>query len=158
MNSDLTSETDVRRDWFVRLAGVIGDFGNPFYGEERQRDVWNEASAFGLQLMLWLGLLTSTGLVWAGGSTAVPYALGLIILIGLIALVTSAYARRLGVDVETSPRVLRLRLVPYAAVLGLLIVGIIRARGLSDSLSLPFAVGLVIGGAAAVITIARRSR
>ena len=91
MAADLTSDNDARRDWFVRLAGVVGDFGNPFYGEERQRDVWNEASAFGLQLVLWLGLLTSTALVWVGGSDTVPYAVGLLGIIGFTALATIGY-------------------------------------------------------------------
>ena len=45
--------TSVRHDPFVRAARFVGDLGNPFYEEERQRDVWNEACAFGLQLLLW---------------------------------------------------------------------------------------------------------
>ena len=45
--------SQTRPDPFVRVAQFIGDFGNPFYDEERQRDVWNEACAFGLQLLLW---------------------------------------------------------------------------------------------------------
>ncbi len=40
------------QSWIVRSAELIGDLGNPFYAEERQRDVWNEASAVGLQLLL----------------------------------------------------------------------------------------------------------
>jgi hypothetical protein len=39
-------------NWFVRVAAVIGDLSNPFYGEERQRDVWNEASAVALQVLI----------------------------------------------------------------------------------------------------------
>lgn len=87
-------------DWFVRVAGVVGDFGNPFYGEERQRDVWNEASALGLQVIVWGGLLASTVLVWVVGSAAVPYALGFLALAAFAAVVASVYARRLGVSVE----------------------------------------------------------
>jgi len=83
-------------DWFVRVAGVVGDFGNPFYGEERQRDVWNEASALGLQVIVWGGLLASTVLVWVVGSAAVPYALGFLALVAFAAVVASVYARRLG--------------------------------------------------------------
>ncbi|MDQ3276230.1 MAG: hypothetical protein M3Q39_14700 [Actinomycetota bacterium] len=56
----------------MRAAAGIGDFGNPFYAEERQRDVWNEASAFGLQLLLWLSMLTATISVWVFGAPAVP--------------------------------------------------------------------------------------
>ena len=39
-----TVNTDRTPGWFVRAAAAIGDLSNPFYGEERQRDVWNEAS------------------------------------------------------------------------------------------------------------------
>src|SRR5690242_18627048 len=38
----------VNESRFVRWAGVVGDLGSPFLAEERQRDVWNEASAVGL--------------------------------------------------------------------------------------------------------------
>ena len=40
-----TVDADRSPSWFIRTAAVIGDLSNPFYGEERQRDVWNEASA-----------------------------------------------------------------------------------------------------------------
>ncbi len=54
--------SSTRPGLIVRVAHVVGDFG-PFYAEERQRDVWNEVSAFGLQLVLWstLGVGTATG-------------------------------------------------------------------------------------------------
>ncbi|MBK5221936.1 MAG: hypothetical protein JJE52_03485 [Acidimicrobiia bacterium] len=38
---------------FMRTAARIGDLGSPLYDEERRRDVWNEASAVGFQIMLW---------------------------------------------------------------------------------------------------------
>ena len=64
-----------RDGWFMRAAGVVGDLDHPFYEEERQRDVWNEACAVGLQVALWLGLALAAAMVWLGGSTALPYAL-----------------------------------------------------------------------------------
>ncbi len=33
------------RSLFVRAAAAVGDLGNPFYDEERQREVWNEAAS-----------------------------------------------------------------------------------------------------------------
>ena len=57
--------------WFVKVAGVVGDLGNPFYREERHRDVWNESSAVGLQLVLWAGLGAAVAMVWLGGAGAV---------------------------------------------------------------------------------------
>lgn len=133
--------------WFVRAARGVGDLGNPFYREERQRDVWNEASAVGLQVVLWLGLLASTVLVWVIGAPAVPYAIAFLAIIGVASLVTVGYARCLGVDVESSQRVLRLRLVPYVVVLALLAVGIARTTAVSTS----FGVGLAVGAAGALV-------
>lgn len=57
-----------RDGWFVRAAAAVGDLGNPFYREERRRDVWNEASAVGFQLMLWLGLAAAAAMIWIAGS------------------------------------------------------------------------------------------
>ena len=151
MEAEHTTGADPGRDWFIRLAGAVADFGNPFYEEERQRDVWNEASALGLQVVLWLGLLMATVLVWVGGRTAMPYALGLVGLVGFSSLVTVVYARRLGVDGAERQRVLRLRLVPFLVMLLALMAGVVRAG------ALPVAAGLGTGAAAALVTIVRRS-
>ena len=61
-------------DPLIRVAQFIGDFGNPFYDEERQRDVWNEACAFGLQLLLWstLGGSRSSSGSWASPLSPTP--------------------------------------------------------------------------------------
>lgn len=127
MTPEETSESP-RRDWFVRAAAGIGDFGNPFYAEERQRDVWNEASAFGLQLLLWLSMLTATISVWVFGAPAVPYALSLLALVSVAAIATASYAARLGVTDSTAlKRAQMLRIVPYAALLVLFFVGVFRA-------------------------------
>ena len=60
------STVDANRphNWFVQAAAVIGDLSNPFYREERQRDVWNEASAVAFQVLIWLHLLAATAVVW----------------------------------------------------------------------------------------------
>lgn len=63
----------------------MADLGSPFYREERQRDVWNEASAVGHQLVLWLGMVTAAAMVWIGGATALPYAVTLYAVIGVSA-------------------------------------------------------------------------
>jgi hypothetical protein len=64
------------------MAHVVGDFGNPFYAEERQRDVWNEASAFGFQLVVWVTLAVGTATVWLVGAPAVPYVGAALVLLG----------------------------------------------------------------------------
>jgi hypothetical protein len=124
MESDV--EDVVRAGWFVRMGGVIGDLGSPFYREERHRDVWNEASAVGFQLFLFLGLAAATGMVWLGGAEGLPYAATVLVLTGATSWVTLGYAFALGVRVDDPAGVLRLRLVPYAALLVLFLVGAAR--------------------------------
>jgi hypothetical protein len=140
----------VHRDgWFVRAAGVVGDLGSPFYAEERQRDVWNEASAVGLQVVLWLGTATATVMVWLGGASALPYAVGVVSLVGVASLVTLAYAHALGVRVEDA-HLLRLRLVPFTALLVLFLLGAVREAP-SGGFVGGFTRGLVIGSTAALL-------
>ena len=129
--------------WFVKASGMVGDLGNPFYREERQRDVWNEASAVGLQLVLWLGLAAATAMVWLGGPPALPYALAVLAVLGAASGVSVLYAHKLGVRMDDAGRVLRLRLVPYGVLLVLFLVGAMRAAPPSG-----FGAGLVRGAAA----------
>ncbi len=141
--------TSVRRDPFVRAARVVGDFGNPFYAEERQRDVWNEASAFGLQLMLWGSVLAATVVVWTVGTPSVPYVQGALALVGTVSALTLAYAARLGIEMLQPQRMLRARLVPFTLLLLVLVAGLLRAR--DDGFSGSFSVGLAVGALAAVV-------
>ena len=135
--------SQTRPDPFVRVAQFVGDFGNPFYEEERQRDVWNEACAFGLQLLLWLVLGTAAVVVWVVGAPAVPYAEGALVLVGTVCLLTIVYAHRLGVRITDPARLLRLRLLPYVGLLVLLLAG--TARASSD------AGGFVAGAATGIV-------
>lgn len=144
------------QDPFVRLAHAVGDFGNPFYEEERQRDVWNEASAFGLQLLLWTSLLAATATVWVVGAAAVPYVLGAVGLVGVVSGLTMAYAQRLGVDLTDGARVLRWRLLPYLGLLLALVAGVLRAR--AGELSSSFATGMLGGAALALLVVVVRLR
>jgi hypothetical protein len=139
-----------RNGWFVSAAGVVGDLGHPFYDEERQRDVWNEASAVGLQLVLWLALAAATAMVWLGGAAALPYAVTVLVVEGAAAWVTVLYARRLGVRIDDVKGVLRLRLVPYAVLLVGFLVGVLRVAP-PDGFVGGFANGMVLGSAGAVM-------
>lgn len=135
---------------FVRAAGLVGDLGNPFYREERQRDVWNEASAVGLQLVLWLGLGAAGAMVWLGGAGALPYAVAVVSVLGVGSAVSLLYAQQLGVRVEDAGQVLRLRLVPYTALLTFFLLGAARAAP-SGGFGASFARGMALGGAGAVL-------
>ena len=143
-------ETMRREGWFVTAAGVVGDLGHPFYDEERQRDVWNEASAVGLQLMLWLTLAAATAMVWLGGAAALPYAVAVVVVDGAAAGVTVGYARRLGVRVEDVGGVLRLRLVPYGVLMVGLLVGVVRVAPPGGFFG-GFARGMVLGSVGVVL-------
>ena len=148
--------------WLMRSAEFIGDFANPFYREERQRDVWNEASAVGLQLMIWLNLVAATVMVWVGGREALPYTLTLVGLLGAASWVTVMYAARLGVRADQPQRLKRGRLAPYLVLLAvvlLLVVGVLRATedGASPSTVLGVLVGAGLVGLALVLA-KRRDR
>lgn len=124
---ELTSEPGaVRSGTFMRVAAQIGDLSSPFYDEERQRDVWNEASAVGLQVAVWLSLVTASVLVWAGGTEQVPLAIGICALAVVPALVTESYARRLGVRVDPG-ETNRARLLVLAMLVTIFSLGMARA-------------------------------
>lgn len=115
-------------NWFVRAAAVVGDLSNPFYAEERQRDVWNEASAVALQVLIWLHLLAATAAVWIVGADAVPYVSTLIGLAGVAGWVAVLYSWSQGVAVQKCPRASWRRMGPLLGVVGLLAAGIARAE------------------------------
>jgi hypothetical protein len=115
-------------NWFVRAAAVIGDLSSPFYAEERQRDVWNEASAVALQVLIWLHLLTATAVVWIVGADALPYVYALIAMIGVAGWVAVLYSASLGVCVDRSTRMSRPRVIPLLVLVVLLTAGLVRAQ------------------------------
>ncbi len=119
--------TSTKRTPFMRFASAVADFGDPFYAEERQRDVWNEASAFGFQFLLWGGLALSAAMLWIGGSASLPYVEALLIMVGLGSAMTIGYARRLGVTAWGNVSVNRTRYVLLGLVLLALVVGLVRA-------------------------------
>jgi hypothetical protein len=110
------------------MAGVIGDLSNPFYGEERQRDVWNEASAVALQVLLCLNLLAATAAVWIVGADALPYVYALLAMIGIASWIAILYSWSLGVHVENRTWVSRRRKVPVLVVAVVLAAGMLRAE------------------------------
>lgn len=43
----------------MKAMRFVGDLDDDFYKDERQRDVWNEASAVGLQSVFWAIFVSS---------------------------------------------------------------------------------------------------
>jgi hypothetical protein len=138
------------------MAHFVGDSSSPFYAEERQRDVWNEASAFGLQLVLWSALVLGTGTVWVVGAPAVPYVSVALVLVGVICTLTVTYAQHLGVDLTVRESMLRWRLLPYVLLVVALTAGLLRAVGPLDTETVAGLVtGALVGGGCAVIGLWR---
>jgi carbon starvation protein CstA len=149
-----------RQHPLVRTAHFVGDFGNPFYAEERQRDVWNEASAFGFQLVIWLTLAVGTATVWLVGAAAVPYVGAALVLLGLVCGLTVAYAQHLGVDLTGREHLARWRMLPYTLLVAALALGLVRAQAapLDVETLAGMATGAAVGVLAAVVALRRRSR
>jgi hypothetical protein len=139
-------------NWFVRAAAAIGDLSNPFYREERQRDVWNEASAVAFQVLIWLHLVAATAAVWLVGADALPYVYALIAMIGLASWIAILYSWSLGVHVEQRKRFSRRRLAPVLLVAVLLAAGMLRAQT-GQVLGDWSAVAGMITGVAAVLAV-----
>jgi hypothetical protein len=147
-HDDLQHAADARPDWFLRAAGGLADLGSPFYREERQRDVWNEASAVGLQLVVWLGMAAAAAMVWIGGTAAMPYAVTTFLIMGAASWITIIYAARLGVRVDDPRKVLRPRLLPYALLVAAFAAGVLHAApsgGFEGGLLTGAAVGALLG-------------
>ena len=151
--------SSTRQDPLVRMAHFVGDFGNPFYAEERQRDVWNEASAFGFQLVIWVTLAVGTATVWLVGAPSVPYVGTALVLLGVVCGLTVAYAQHLGVDLTGREHLARWRMLPYALLVVALAAGLVRAR--AASLDVETLAGMATGAAVALLAAfvgLRRSR
>jgi hypothetical protein len=142
--------SSVQSSPFLRAARQIGDFSNPFYEEERHRDVWNEASAFGFQLFLITAFLFATVCIWLVGQPALPYVQVGMVLTGAISWLTLLYAQRLGVDVLQPQRLDRRRMLPFVALTVVLVVGMLRASGAGSTWDAATAAGAVTGAGTAL--------
>ena len=158
-HAQVRDDADVHEGWFVRTAGAIGDLGSPFYDEEHQRDVWNEASAVGFQLLLWLLPVAAVISVWAGGAIAVPYALVMFLASGLTSWVVIAFARARGVDMGSAEGVtlLRWRLLTYLVLLGAFCTGVVRATP-ESSFGRGAGWGMLAGAVVGIVAVAWSQR
>ncbi|MEO6880899.1 MAG: DUF2029 domain-containing protein [Mycobacteriaceae bacterium] len=149
---------------FLTASETIGDLGNPFYDDERQREVWNEASAVGFQAMLWLALAAAAAMVWIGGAPSLPYAITLFGIAGVGSVVVLAYARAHQVDAWVTTRVNRGRTALLAALVAVLVAGVVRAlpdHGFGGGLGIGVACGALlaaVGGLAGAWSTRRRTR
>jgi hypothetical protein len=152
------------KDLFGRAARVVGDLDHPFYAEERQREVWNEASAVGMQTMLSGSVVLACAMTWLGGGELLPWAVALLGLVGAASWFMVAYANRQGVSGFENVRVARPRTFVFLALYVATIVGAFVRGGVSldGSTAAGVAVGMVAGavagGTALVVGRRRASR
>lgn len=89
---------------FMRAMTAIGGLNSPQYADERARYVWYEASAVGVNLELWGGLVLATLMIWIGRASLLWWSLALFGMTVLTAVTTTAYAarRRAHIDLDES--------------------------------------------------------
>ncbi|MDJ0395971.1 hypothetical protein QMK17_21865 [Rhodococcus sp. G-MC3] len=148
---------------FTNAMRYVGDLDDEFYDDERQRDVWNEASAIGFQIFVWASLIAGAVLPWVAGRTGSWMTVGLLVVYLTGAFSVMAYARSRGVDMYTTQKLGRPRI--YAAA-GLYLIGACGAIGtlvVGQIGNRPyFAVSMLAGGvlglAGAVVGVSRKQR
>lgn len=94
-----------------RTMRLVGDLDDDFYNDEYQRDVWNEASAVGMQAYQWCALVAAAILPWVAGAVGAWVALGLLVVWIVTSTLVQLYARERGVNMQllvryTQPRVI----------------------------------------------------
>ena len=146
----------------------VGDLDHPFYDDERQRFVWYEASAIGLQLVLITSYGTAGVLMLVGGAAAVPYAFASLTPILVTLLFVVWYCQRKNAPFfATGSDFKRRRVWLVLAMTSVLIAGIIRAlldisgdasSGFSGGLAKGALVGVFVGGIAAGLKIAKDAK
>ncbi|HET8993342.1 MAG TPA: DUF2029 domain-containing protein [Rhodococcus sp. (in: high G+C Gram-positive bacteria)] len=131
---------------FMKAARTIGDLDDEFYHDERQRDVWNEASAVGFQLAQWAALAGAALLPWVAGRVGAQISIGILAVWFVISMMTIAYARAAHVDLFSTTKTWRPRTILAGVVY---LAGI---AGIYAQLSTPLDqdaatwAGLIVGG------------
>ncbi len=147
---------------FMKAMRFVGDLDDEFYADERQRDVWNEASAVGFQVLNWGLVIAAAVLPWAAGRTGAWIALGLLVAWATASFLVQSYARHLNVDVYVVMPLWSPRSVAMVAVYLVAAAGVILRLVLADSSEMGSTLsGALVGGAfgvAAVLWWISRSR
>lgn len=129
---------------FVKAMRFVGELDSEFYADERQREVWNEASAIGFQFLSWALLAAAAVLPWVAGRTGAWVALGLLVAWAVGGFVVLTYARALEVDVYVVARLWTVRSIVTVAVYLVGAAGVILRLYLADA---PDLGGTITGGA-----------
>ncbi|NMM84529.1 hypothetical protein B2J88_09150 [Rhodococcus sp. SRB_17] len=108
----------------MKAMRFVGDLDDDFYQDEHQRDVWNEASAVGLQGVFWAVFVSSAILPWVAGQTGAWISLALLITALFGSVLTIVYAIGRDVDAYLLSNYKRPRVVLSMALYLLAVVGI----------------------------------
>ncbi|MDN3458786.1 MULTISPECIES: hypothetical protein [Rhodococcus] len=146
----------------MKAMRFVGDLDDDFYKDERQRDVWNEASAVGLQFAYWITLIAAAILPWVAGRTGAWISVGLIIGWFICSMVVLRYAQAHDVDAYTSmkglpPRVLMAGSVYLIALIGV-VAQLVARPGDGISTWAGAGVGALVGVTAAALGVKRHQQ
>ncbi|MGG7102537.1 hypothetical protein [Rhodococcus sp. 24CO] len=146
----------------MKALRFVGDLDDDFYKDERQRDVWNEASAVGFQLAYWIALIAAAILPWVAGRTGAWISFGLIIGWFACSMVVLRYAQAHDVDVYASMKGLDPRVLVAGSVYLIALIGVVAqlmARpGEGIATWAGVGVGALIGLTAAVLAVKRHQK
>ncbi|MDV8008020.1 hypothetical protein [Rhodococcus sp. IEGM 1318] len=109
----------------MKAMRFVGDLDDDFYKDERQRDVWNEASAVGFQFAYWIALIAAAILPWVAGRTGAWISLGLVIGWFICSMVVLRYAQAHDVDVYASMKGLQPRSLVAGSVYLIALIGVV---------------------------------
>lgn len=148
-----------------RAMRFVGDLDDEFYDDEHQRDVWNEASAIGMQAYQWCVLIAAAILPWAAGRVGAWIALGLLAVWLVTSTLVQVYARARGVDLQvlvgyTKPRVIVAMVIYLVGMFGVIAQLLWGPHAFHDHPSgvLGAVVGAAIGGSAGLLVVMRKRR
>lgn len=137
---------------FIKTMRFVGDLDDEFYDDERQRDVWNEASAIGFQLFSWAAMIAAAVLAWTVGRTGAWIALGLLVALTSVTTLTIVYSWARGVNLYTASKIGRVRGFVVALVILVGYIGVLvklQPNMFADASSWAGGVtGAVVGGGA----------
>lgn len=146
----------------MKAMRFVGDLDDDFYKDERQRDVWNEASAVGFQFAYWITLIAAAILPWVAGRTGAWISLGLVIGWFVCSMVVLRYAQAHDVDVYASMKGLQPRSLMAGSVYLIALIGVVAqlvARpGDGISTWAGAGVGALVGVTAAVLGVKRHQQ
>lgn len=131
----------------------VGDLDSPCLADEGQRHAWYEASTVGFQVTLLGGLVLATAMIWLGPPAVFNWALALVMLSGLGAVIALRHAQQLGYRQRGLEQFARPRGLVGLALLLLFIAGLFFGRASALEGQLSTGIGAICGSAVALLSV-----